>query len=346
MHAPAGSVAERPEQAVVEPAPDGPGSSSPAAAAASASHSTGPSPEEIQEPVLESVDRAVTALITAVPPLLLALGCWQLWNHGLQWRDVAIFLVMYIPVGLGITVGYHRLLTHRSFRTSAWMRGLLGILGTMAVEGPLISWVADHRKHHVYTDRLGDPHSPHVDHGVGWRGALRGLAHAHVGWLFDHTQRGARDRFAPDLLADPVISFIDRTFVLWSLLGLAIPFGLGMLLGGSVGAGLEGMLWGGAVRILVLHHVTYSINSLCHFFGRRRFATGDHSRNLMWLAPLSFGEAWHNNHHAFPTSAMHGLSRSELDLSGLVITALERLGLVWDVQRIGAERQAGKALGR
>jgi len=218
------------------------------------------------------------------------------------------------------------------------------VLGTMAVEGPIISWVADHRKHHVYSDRLGDPHSPHVDHGGGLRGALRGLVHAHVGWLFDHSQRGARERFAPDLLADPVVSFVDRTFLLWSLLGFAIPFGLGVLLGGTLTAGLEGMLWGGAVRMLVLHHVTYSINSLCHFFGRQRFATEDHSRNLLWLTPLSLGEAWHNNHHAFPTSAFHGMGRRELDLSGLVIAALERAGLVWDVQRISADRLSAKAL--
>ncbi len=306
----------------------------------------GPTPEEIQAPVLESLDRAVTALITGVPPLLLALAGWQLWNRELRWLDVVIFVVMYVPVGLGVTVGFHRLLTHRSFMTSAWMRGMLAVLGTMSVEGPVISWVADHRKHHAYSDRLGDPHSPHVDHGGGWRGALRGLAHAHVGWLFDHSQRGARERFAPDLLSDPVVAFVDRTFLLWSLLGLAIPFGLGVLIGGTVNAGLDGMLWGGAVRIVLLHHVTYSINSLCHFFGRRRFLTDDHSRNLLWLAPLSFGEAWHNNHHAFPTSAFHGLGRTEIDFSGLLITALERAGLVWDVQRVAPERQAARALAR
>ena len=304
----------------------------------------GPTPEEIEVPVLANLDRAITAVITAVPALLLVLAGWQLWNHGLQWRDVAIFLLLYVATGLGITVGFHRLLTHRSFKTSPWLRGIFGILGTMAIEGPVISWVADHRKHHAYSDRPGDPHSPHVDHGGGWRGALRGLAHAHVGWLFDHQQRGARERFAPDLVADPVIAFVDSTFVLWSLVGLAIPFGLGMLLGGTVAAGFEGMLWGGAVRVFVLHHVTYSINSLCHFFGRRRFATSDHSRNLMWLAPLSFGEAWHNNHHAFPTSAIHGLGRLEFDISGLLISALERVGLVWDVQRVGRERQLAKAL--
>jgi stearoyl-CoA desaturase (Delta-9 desaturase) len=304
----------------------------------------GPSPEEIQQPVMENLDRAITGLITVMPPLLVGVAGWQLWNRELRWRDVAIFLIMYIPIGLGVTVGFHRLLTHRSFKTSGALRGALAILGTMAIEGPVISWVADHRKHHAYSDRVGDPHSPHVDHGGGWRGALLGLAHAHVGWLFNHTQRGSRERFAPDLLADPVVSFVDRTFALWSALGLAIPFALGVLIGGGVGAGLEAMLWGGAVRMFVLHHVTYSINSLCHFFGRRPFQTGDQSRNLRWLAPFSLGEAWHNNHHAFPTSAIHGLGRDELDLSGVVISALERAGLVWDVQRISPERQAAKAV--
>jgi len=291
-----------------------------------------------------NVDRAVTGLITFLPPLLLVLVGWQLWDRQLHWRDVAIFVVLYVPIGLGVTVGFHRLLTHRSFKTSPWMRGLLGILGTMAVEGPVISWVADHRKHHAYSDRTGDPHSPHVDRGGGWRGALRGLGHAHVGWLFEHTQRGSRERFAPDLIADPVIAFVDATFVLWSLVGLAIPFGLGVLLGGTVAAGLDGLLWGGVVRVFVLHHVTYSINSLCHFFGRRRFLTEDHSRNLLWLAPLSFGEAWHNNHHAFPTSAFHGMGRTEIDPSGLLITGLEKAGLVWDVERVSEQRRASKAV--
>ena len=304
----------------------------------------GPTPEEIQEPVLENLDRFITGLITVVPPALVVLAGWQLWNRGLHLRDIVLLIALYIPIGLGVTVGFHRLLTHRSFKTSPWLRGLLAVLGTMSIEGPVISWVADHRKHHAYSDRLGDPHSPHVDHGGGWKGALRGLAHAHVGWLFDHQQRGSRERFAPDLIADPVVNFVDKTFIFWSLLGLAIPFGLGWLIAGTVAAGLEAMLWAGAVRIFILHHVTYSINSLCHFFGRRRFATEDESHNLSWLAPLSFGEAWHNNHHAFPTSAFHGMTKREVDLSGLTISGLERLGLVWDVQRISPDRQAAKAL--
>ena len=156
-----------------------------------------------------------------------------------------------------------------------------------AIEGPVISWVADHRKHHAFSDRAGDPHSPHVGHGHGWSGASRGLVHAHVGWLFIHTHRGRRARYAPDLLADPIVSWVDRTFLVWALGGLLAAFGLGWLFGGTLRDGLTGLLWGGAVRMLVLHHVTYSINSLCHFFGRRRFDTGDESRNLAWLAPLS-----------------------------------------------------------
>jgi stearoyl-CoA desaturase (delta-9 desaturase) len=338
MAAPAGSVAEIIEQALPPTPPKPPPEPAP--------EDAGPAPEEIREPVLVNLDRAITAVITVVPPLALLIVCWLAWNRELHWRDLAIFLIMYIPVGLGVTVGFHRLLTHRSFKTSAFLRGLLGVLGTMSVEGPVISWVADHRKHHAYSDRLGDPHSPHVDHGGGFSGALRGLAHAHLGWLFNHSQRAARERFAPDLVADRVISFVDATFVVWSLVGLAIPFGLGVLIAGTVAAGLEGMLWGGVARIFLLHHVTYSINSLCHFFGRRRFATDDESRNLLWLAPLSFGEAWHNNHHAFPTSAVHGLGRGEIDFSGILISALERSGLAWDVQRVSHERRAARALTR
>jgi stearoyl-CoA desaturase (delta-9 desaturase) len=219
-------------------------------------------------------------------------------------------------------------------------------MGSAAVEGPIVSWVADHRKHHAFADQEGDPHSPHVGHGHGLRGALRGLVHAHVGWLFDHTQRAAKERYAPDLLADPVVRWVDRTFVWWVAAGLVAPFFLGWAIGGHVYAGLTGLLWGGAVRMLVLHHVTYSINSLCHFFGRRSYDTGDESRNLAWLAPLSLGEAWHNNHHAFPTSAHHGLRPVEraLDPSALVIATLERLGLAWDVVRPAPEQQARKAL--
>jgi stearoyl-CoA desaturase (delta-9 desaturase) len=172
---------------------------------------------------------------------------------------------------------------------------------------------------------------------------MRGLFHAHMGWLFIHTERGAKRRFAADLLDDPVVSFVDRTFVLWAAIGLAIPFALGYAIGGTLAAGLTGLLWGGAVRVFLVHHLTYSINSVCHVFGRRQFATEDQSRNVFWLALPTFGESWHNNHHAFPTSAFHGLRRWQLDPSAAVIWTLERLGLVWDVVRISPERQAAKA---
>ena len=298
------------------------------------------------EPVLhETRDRFITGTVTVVPFFALGIGIWQAWADLLRWSDVAVFVICYLATGLGVTVGFHRLLTHRSFKTTRPVRATLAALGSAAIEGPVISWVADHRKHHAFSDHEGDPHSPHVDHGVGWRGALKGLLHAHVGWLFIHTQRGKRDRYAPDLVADPAVSFVDRTFVLWVAAGLAVPFGLGWAIGGSVHTALTGLLWGGGVRILLLHHMTYSINSLCHFFGRRRFGTDDHSRNLAWLALPTFGEAWHNNHHAFPTSAAHGLGRLEFDLSALVIRLLERAGLAWDVVRIDPERQAQKALG-
>lgn len=305
--------------------------------------SRAPGRDDVEPVVHEARDRLITALVTALPILALGFVAWQLWDEALRWSDVVVFLVLYVGFGLGVTVGFHRLLTHRSFETTRWMRFLFGVLGSAAIEGPAIAWVADHRKHHAFSDREGDPHSPHVGHGVGLRGALCGLAHAHVGWLFIHTQRGAKRRYAPDLLADPIVCLVDRTFVVWAALGLVAAFGLGVAVGHSLMAGVTGLLWGGAVRVLVVHHVTYSVNSLCHFFGRRRFATDDESRNLLWLAVPSFGEAWHNNHHAFPTSAAHGLRRFEVDPSALVIRGLEKLGLVWNVVRISPERQAIKA---
>lgn len=297
----------------------------------------------VQPAAHETLDRIVTGLVTVVPFVLLGLAGWQVWSEALHWSDVGIFVLVYLFTGLGVTVGFHRLFTHRSFATSRPLRAIFAALGSAAIEGPVISWVADHRKHHAFSDCEGDPHSPHVGHGGGWRGTLRGLFHAHLGWLFIHTQRGSKPRFASDLLRDPVIRFIDRTFFLWAAVGLAIPFGLGVAIGGSIVAGLTGLLWGGAVRVFVVHHVTYSINSLCHMFGRQRFKTKDESRNLGWLALPTLGEAWHNNHHAFPTSAVHGLGRWELDPSALVIRALERLGLVWDVVRISPGRLAAKA---
>jgi stearoyl-CoA desaturase (Delta-9 desaturase) len=301
-----------------------------------------PGPADIQPVEHETRDRIATGLVTAFPLVALAFAAWQSWEGLLRPTDLTIFFVFYVLTGLGVTVGFHRLFTHRSFKARPAVRGTLAVLGSVAIEGPVLSWVADHRKHHAFSDRPGDPHSPHVDHGGGLRGELRGFVHAHIGWLFRHDQRGARARYAPDLLKDPVVSFVDRTFVLWAVGGLVLPFFLGWAIGGTVAAGLTALLWGGLVRLFVLHHLTYSINSICHVFGRRRFATTDESRNVFWLALPTFGEAWHNNHHAFPTSAQHGLRRWELDPSALVIRGLEATGLAWDVVRVSPERQQTK----
>jgi stearoyl-CoA desaturase (delta-9 desaturase) len=289
------------------------------------------------------VDRVANFAVTFVPLALIAVAVWQSWGGLLVWEDLLIFFATLIPFGFGITVGFHRLFTHRAFKTTKTMRFVWAVLGSMALEGPVIEWVAYHRRHHQFSDEAGDPHSPHHDHGHGFTGAMRGLFHAHVGWVLFSDEPAEEERYAPDLMADPVVRFVDRTFVLWAVLGLAIPFGLGYLLTGTLVGGLLGLLWGGAVRIFVLHHITFCVNSLCHFFGSRDYETGDESRNVAWLAPFTFGEAWHNNHHAFPTSARHGLGRAELDPSAALITLMEKTGLAWDVVKITPERMASKA---
>jgi stearoyl-CoA desaturase (delta-9 desaturase) len=289
-------------------------------------------------------DRVATGVMTLVPALGLVWGVRSAWGGLLRWQDVAVFALMYLLSGVGITVGFHRLLTHRSFRTYPLVRGVLAALGSAAAEGPVIEWVAQHRMHHAYSDHAGDPHSPHVGHGAGWRGALRGLAHAHMGWVFGMAGVASERRYAPDLLADPVVAFVDRTFIISVLAGLVVPFGLGVALTGSIVGGLTGLLWGGVVRIFCLHHATFSINSLCHFFGPRTYDTEDESRNLAWLALPTLGEAWHNNHHAFPTAASHGHGRRQPDPSAAVIWALERCGLAWDVVRISPERRRARAI--
>jgi len=289
------------------------------------------------------LDRFASALVTAAPPILLVIAMVYGWMGSvLGWRDILVLVVCYVVIGSGVTVGYHRLLTHRSFKCSRLLRAAFAALGSAAAEGPVIDWVATHRKHHQYSDVEGDPHSPHVGHGSGWRGALHGLFHAHVGWVFSDMDVADESRYAKDLLADPWIRFVDRTFVLWVILGLAFAFGLGVVLTGSVKGGLTALLWGGAARIFLLHHATFSINSLTHFFGRQDYETGDQSRNLAWLAIPTWGEAWHNNHHAFPTSYRHGLKRWQIDPSAGMIRVLEMVGLAWDVVRVDPSRRQQK----
>jgi stearoyl-CoA desaturase (delta-9 desaturase) len=253
--------------------------------------------------------------------------------------DLAILAGMYLVSAFGITIGYHRLLTHRAFDTPRPVKYALAIMGQTAVQGPVVDWVADHRKHHAFTDEDGDPHSPH-GHGGGLKGALHGLYHAHVGWLFLTQGRADRRRYARDLMDDPTMKRISKSFLANAALGLAIPFALGLAISGTLAGGLTALLWGGLVRIFLLHHVTWSINSVCHFFGRRRFAVDDHSTNVFWLALPSLGESWHHNHHAFPRSARHGMRWWEIDVTGLVIMAMKRLGLARDVVTISPEKQA------
>ena len=281
----------------------------------------------------ERVDLIANIFATAAPLAAVFAAGWLAWGGALHWQDLLVLAISYVLTGMGITVGFHRLFTHRSFETSRALRAVFAVLGSMAVEGPLLEWVSTHRKHHQYSDQPGDPHSPHAERGPGWTGAVRALAHAHIGWIFWGVEMANPSRYAKDLLADRDLRFVSETFPLWVLAGLALPFGLGVALTGSVIGGLTGLLWGGAVRIFLLHHATFSINSLCHFFGRRPFATGDESRNLGWLAPLTFGEAWHNNHHAFPTSARHGLGRFQPDPGAWLIAGLERTRLAWKVVR-------------
>jgi len=286
--------------------------------------------------------RNVNIAAVIVPFLAFVAAIPLLWNRLVGPADLVILAVVYLATALGITVGFHRMLTHRAFETYRPLKYLLAVLGSMAVQGDVIAWVSDHRKHHAFTDEEGDPHSPHVGHGAGALAGLRGLWHAHVGWLFEHHSGAQARRFAPDLLEDRGMRLISKQFVPIVLLSLLIPFALGYAATGELGGGLTALVWGGLVRIFLVHHVTWSINSVCHFFGRRRFDTDDESTNVAWLALPSLGESWHHNHHAFPRSAVHGLRWWEVDVSGLIIRAMQRLGLAWNVVRITPERQQAK----
>jgi stearoyl-CoA desaturase (Delta-9 desaturase) len=289
------------------------------------------------------IERAANLGAVVVPFLATIAAIALLWNSLVTAEDLMVAALMYLVTAAGITVGFHRLLTHRAFQTSKPIEYLFAILGSMAVQGPVIAWVADHRKHHAHTDEEGDPHSPHVGHGAGVRGVFAGLWHAHTGWLLSNQGRADWKRYAPDLYEDPGMRFIARHFA-WSLIAtLAIPTLAGYLVTGTLLGAVTGLLWGGLVRIFFVHHVTWSVNSVCHFVGSRRFDVDDHSTNVFWLALPSLGESWHHNHHAFPRSAVHGLKRWELDPSAMIITAMERLRLARKVVRISPERQAERA---
>jgi stearoyl-CoA desaturase (delta-9 desaturase) len=267
--------------------------------------------------VLESRVPGVVFRFAVLGAVLLPLlgtvyAIWLVWQEWIGWCELALFIGFFLATGLGTTLGFHRLLTHRSFETRPSVKLFFLILGSMALQGRCIDWAATHLKHHALSDREGDPHSP-----------LDGLFHAHLGWLFgDETPD--REKYCKRHLADPLVVFVDRTAMLWVALGLALPYAL---------AGWHGLLWGGLVRIAFGNHVTWAVNSVCHAFGKQPFNTGDHSRNNIWVAILALGEGWHNNHHAFPTMAYHGMGWRQFDLTALVIGLLVRLGLAWNVKQ-------------
>jgi stearoyl-CoA desaturase (delta-9 desaturase) len=299
--------------------------------------------KQLPSQAVTRLERNANIVAVVLPFLGLIAAAALLWNSLLGPRDLAIFAVLYLLTAVGITVGFHRLLTHRAFQTYPWLRYTLAVLGSLALQGSVIDWVADHRKHHTFTDEEGDPHSPHAGQGAGLAGMVRGLWHAHVGWLFSTHGQASSRRFARDLVEDPVMRRINRSFPWLALATLAIPALLGFLLsGGSWRGALTAFVWAGLVRIFLVHHITWSINSICHFFGARRFPTDDKSTNVFWLALPSLGEAWHHNHHAFPRSAFHGLRWWELDPSGWLILGLAKVGLAWDVVRVTPERERAR----
>jgi stearoyl-CoA desaturase (delta-9 desaturase) len=272
-----------------------------------------------------AVERSLLLLAVFGPLAAVVAGMVQVWNRWVTPGDVALLLTLHVLTGIGVTVGYHRMLTHNSFVPHPVVRFILLALGSMAVQGGALHWASVHMQHHARSDRDDDPHSP-----------LRGLFHAHVGWMLE----GFRSRpqiYGRSLLRDRMVMFFERTFLLWVVAGAAIAYAVG---------GWQGVLWGFGVRVFLTQHVTWSVNSVCHTFGRRSFQTSDLSRNNWLVGLLAMGEGWHNNHHAFPRSAMHGLARHEVDVSGWIIQALERLGLARDVIRPSPEQIRSKLIAR
>jgi stearoyl-CoA desaturase (Delta-9 desaturase) len=277
-----------------------------------------------------ATEQALVVAFMVVPLLALAAAVPLAWGWGLSWLDVGLAVVFYYLTGLGVTVGFHRHFTHGSFKAKRPLRIALAVIGSTAFQGGVIGWVADHRRHHAFSDKEGDPHSPWL-FGTGPAAMIRGFWHSHMGWILGRDRTNAR-RFAPDLLADRDIVAVDRLFLPLTLASLLVPALIGGLVSGTWWGALTALFWAGLVRVAVLHHVTWSINSICHMFGDRPFAARDRSANVWWLAVLSFGESWHNLHHADPTCARHGVKRGQVDISARIIWIFERLGWVHSVR--------------
>jgi stearoyl-CoA desaturase (delta-9 desaturase) len=287
-------------------------------------------------------EKGLLAVFIVVPLLAVVAAVPFAWGWGLGWTDLAIMFVFYAISGLGVTVGYHRHFTHGAFKAKRPLRIVLAVAGGLSIEMSVIDWVAVHRRHHKYSDKEGDPHSP-WRFGTDWRALTKGLIWAHMGWLFD-SARTNPDKFCPDLVADKDIRRVSRLFPLLVAISLLLPATLGGLLTMSWWGALTGFFWGALVRISLLHHVTWCINSICHVMGEEEFESRDKSRNVWWLAIPSFGESWHNLHHADPTCARHGVLKGQLDSSARTIWVFEKLGWAWDVRWPNADRLALKQI--
>ena len=294
---------------------------------------------DLEDEQTTSLQRFMVGLFVVVPLVALVAAIPLLWGWGLGWHDIVIALVFYTVSGLGVTVGYHRYFTHGSFKAKTGLRVALAVAGSLAIEGPVITWVSDHRRHHKYSDREGDPHSP-WRYGDDWKALSKGLLYAHIGWLFDPNQT-SQEKFSPDLLADTKIWRVDNLFPALVAVSVFLPALIGGLWGMSWQGALTAFFWASLVRIALLHHVTWSINSVCHTFGQEDFEVRDKSRNVAWLAIASFGESWHNLHHADPTCARHGALKGQIDPSARVIWALEKLGWAYDVRWPDEDRLTG-----
>jgi len=279
----------------------------------------------------QSTTMRVITLFAVVLPFAGLIGAIAtLWGWGMSWVELSLFCGMYLLTAVGITVGFHRLFTHRSFETNRVVKFTLGVLGSMAVQGPLLKWVACHRRHHQHSDRGEDPHSPH-NNAYGVLGLVKGFYHAHVGWLFDG-ERFSAIRYARDIRQSKMLHFVSALFPVWVVVGLAVPTILGFFLIGGWKGALLGFIWGGLVRIFFVHHVTWSVNSVCHLWGSHPYECGDESKNNAFVGLISLGEGWHNNHHAYPTSARHGFYWYQIDISYWIIRAMALVGLAWNVR--------------
>lgn len=300
-------------------------------------HSHDPDHEEM------STTRKVVMLFVVILPLLgLASAVVYTWQYGMMsWLYLGMLIGGWYLTGLGITVGYHRQLTHRSFTTYSWMRYIWASLGALAVEGSPIDWCMVHRKHHQYSDHHGDPHSPHLAGDSFW-GRVKGFFHSHVGWLFQSNwSKSERAKYIPDLVEEDYLMWVDRNYVWWVVASLAIPMVIGGLVTMTLTGAMLGLVWGGLARVAFTHHMTWAINSVCHVFGSRDFKSSDDSRNNLIFGIFSHGEGWHNNHHAFPSSARHGLKWWQFDLSWMLIRGMQLVGLAWDV-RLPSDRAMEK----